>query len=86
MNHSGNLRQTVCGTPLYASPELIRGESYNEKNDLWAVGILAYELLYGKIPFEINKGEELFKIVFRFNKLGNGGYCVSEKYTGFGEF
>lgn len=64
VNHSeGNLRQTVCGTPLYASPELLKGHSYDEKNDLWAVGILAYELFYGKIPFEINRGEELLKIV-----------------------
>lgn len=37
-----NLRSTMCGTPIYASPELLSGQPYNEKNDLWAIGILAY--------------------------------------------
>lgn len=70
VNHNpDSLRQTVCGTPLYASPELIKGDSYNEKNDLWAVGVLAYELVYGEIPFRIRRGEELLRIVII------GGYC-----------
>jgi aurora kinase len=32
----------------------LQGQSYDEKVDLWAIGILAYELLIGDIPFEIN--------------------------------
>lgn len=35
-------RETLCGTPLYASPELLQGGKYNEKIDLWALGIMAY--------------------------------------------
>jgi serine/threonine protein kinase len=40
-------RSTLCGTPLYLSPEILRGESYNEKIDTWAIGTLAYEMLTG---------------------------------------
>jgi serine/threonine protein kinase len=41
--HAGTgLRQTFCGTPLYVSPELLRGEQYDSSVDAWAVGILAY--------------------------------------------
>lgn len=76
-NTANRLRQTFCGTPLYASPELIAGDKYNEKNDLWAIGILAYELYYGKIPFDISRGEELKKIVFYYSNLGNRIGCVS---------
>ena len=47
------LRDTFCGTPLYISPEILTGEKYDEGVDLWAVGILTYELLVGKIPFKI---------------------------------
>lgn len=47
------LRSTFCGTPLYVSPELLKGQQYDEKIDVWAVGILTYELLIGDIPFEI---------------------------------
>jgi serine/threonine protein kinase len=48
------LRSTFCGTPLYLSPELLKGQRYDEKVDLWAIGILAYELFIGNSPFEIN--------------------------------
>jgi serine/threonine protein kinase len=57
------LRSTYCGTPFYLSPEILKGQRYDEKVDLWAIGILAYELLLGKSPFEIYDYEDLYKIV-----------------------
>jgi len=39
---------------LYLSPELLQGSRYDEKVDLWAIGILAFELYYGNSPFDIN--------------------------------
>ncbi len=63
VNKKEELRSTFCGTPLYLSPELLQGEKYDEKVDLWAVGILAYELHLGSSPFNINEQEDLVKIV-----------------------
>ncbi len=57
------LRSTYCGTPLYLSPEILKGQKYDEKVDLWAIGILAYELLLGKSPFDISEQQDLYKIV-----------------------
>lgn len=57
------MRRTVCGTPLYLSPEIVKGEEYDEKIDLWAVGILTYELIVGRIPFKIWSEAQLNKIV-----------------------
>lgn len=37
--------QTCVGTPYYMSPELVKGESYNQKSDIWACGCVLYELL-----------------------------------------
>jgi serine/threonine protein kinase len=36
----------------YSSPEQLSKEGYTNKIDSWSLGILAYEMLYGKSPFE----------------------------------
>lgn len=41
----------ICGTIEYMPPEIIVGNKYNSKVDLWMFGILLYELKYKKTPF-----------------------------------
>ncbi|EPE28050.1 Protein kinase-like (PK-like) [Glarea lozoyensis ATCC 20868] len=48
----GNRRKTQCGTMDYLPPEIVKREWYTEKVDLWALGVLMYELLTGQAPFE----------------------------------
>ena len=57
------MRETFCGTPLYIPPELLKRKSYNNKIDVWGLGILAYELLLGRVPFEITSEKDFLKIV-----------------------
>ena len=49
-------RRTMCGTLDYLPPEMIKpgssDNSYNEKVDLWSLGVLTYEFLVGEAPFE----------------------------------
>lgn len=45
-------RQTFCGTVDYVPPEIVEGSHYDERVDIWALGILLYELVAGKAPFE----------------------------------
>jgi len=45
---------TVCGTPFYFSPELIQSEPYREPSDVWALGVLLFELLTLTRPFNGN--------------------------------
>ena len=51
-----NRRNTMCGTLDYLPPEMIKSGSqenyYNEKVDLWSLGVLTYEFLVGEAPFE----------------------------------
>jgi serine/threonine-protein kinase len=42
---------TVTGTVQYLSPEQLQGEPADPRTDLYAVGIVAYELLSGRLPF-----------------------------------
>ncbi len=42
----------VLGSPLYMAPELVNRQPYNEKVDVWSLGIITYQLLVGKTPFE----------------------------------
>lgn len=50
---------SICGTPEYFAPELIRHEPYSYSVDWWTLGILMYELLRGFTPF---KAADYFKM------------------------
>ncbi|KDR13365.1 probable serine/threonine-protein kinase DDB_G0288795 isoform X4 [Zootermopsis nevadensis] len=59
---------TVCGTNLYMAPEVIKGMGYSKAVDWWSTGIIAYEMLFGFTPFEV-EGEAIHKFTnFRILK------------------
>ena len=42
----------VLGTPSYMAPEILEGARFDPRADMWAVGVILYELLSGRRPFE----------------------------------
>ena len=43
--------QTIVGTPMYLPPEMINKTKYGYKVDVWAIGILIYNMVIGQCPF-----------------------------------
>lgn len=58
---------TIIGTPYYFSPEIINGEPYNYKTDIWSLGIVLYELCNLKLPFDSNNIAQLSMKILRGN-------------------
>ncbi|OHS97776.1 hypothetical protein TRFO_35910 [Tritrichomonas foetus] len=55
--------KTRCGSPIYSSPELIKGENYTTKTDIWSLGILLYYMCFNKIPFYSENIQTLFRMI-----------------------
>ncbi|KAK3910588.1 Serine/threonine-protein kinase ULK3 [Frankliniella fusca] len=49
----------IRGSPLYMAPEMLLAGKYDARVDLWSVGVIMYECLFGKAPYSSNSFQEL---------------------------
>lgn len=75
------LAETLCGSPLYMAPEILRYEKYGAKADLWSVGTVLYEMMTARPPFRASNHVELLrKIEKSEDKIKFGDeYIISEE-------
>jgi serine/threonine protein kinase len=73
---------TGLGTPFYMAPENANGKCFKDltvdnkhKIDLWSVGVMLYELYFGKMPFN---GENPMAI---YSKYEHGNYLIPKKFN-----
>lgn len=48
---TNEMMETMCGSPLYMAPEIMKRENYSIQSDLWSLGVILYQMLYGKLPY-----------------------------------
>lgn len=53
LERNDKLLETSCGSPHYASPEIVAGRTYHgSSSDIWSCGIILFALLTGRLPFD----------------------------------
>tara|TARA_B100000401_G_scaffold338489_1_gene237005 strand:+ start:915 stop:2210 length:1296 start_codon:yes stop_codon:yes gene_type:complete len=65
---------TNIGTPYYMSPELYKHQKYNTKTDIWSVGVLLYEMMTLRPPYNAANINDLKY------KISNSKWTLSNKY------
>jgi serine/threonine protein kinase len=57
------LANTLCGTPYYMAPEVFKMKEYNDKVDIWAAGVVMYEMIMREKPYDGQTNDEIKKKV-----------------------
>ncbi|KAG0467649.1 hypothetical protein HPP92_019229 [Vanilla planifolia] len=63
------LAETLCGSPLYMAPEIMKLQKYDAKADLWSVGAILFQLVTGKTPFTGNNQIQLLQNIVKSHQL-----------------
>mmetsp|Transcript_23307 Transcript_23307/g.20682 ORF Transcript_23307/g.20682 Transcript_23307/m.20682 type:complete len:160 (+) Transcript_23307:613-1092(+) len=72
-NTLSSAKMSLCGTIQYLPPEMALGNYYNETADWWSFGIIIYEMICGKLPFDHDERSIIVKDIvskeLKFKKI-----------------
>lgn len=58
LKRKDQINKTICGTPLYMAPQVVKKTQYSYKSDIWSIGCILFELLNGNTPFHSKNRQE----------------------------
>ena len=73
----------ICGTLDYVCPEMAEKMKYTKEVDLWSIGVLVFELLFGEAPFKAETREQTFEKVKNISFKYPEGKEISEECKDF---
>eukprot|EP01088_Endostelium_zonatum_P006722 TRINITY_DN18871_c0_g1_i1.p1 TRINITY_DN18871_c0_g1~~TRINITY_DN18871_c0_g1_i1.p1 ORF type:complete len:402 (-),score=86.56 TRINITY_DN18871_c0_g1_i1:77-1282(-) len=85
MTEEGERTRTYCGTIEFMSPEMIKGAGYDKSTDWWSVGVLLYDMMTGKTPFNgkdngVIQKQILTKKITLPNYLSGEAHSIIKKF------
>uniref|UniRef100_A0A7R9UNY9 non-specific serine/threonine protein kinase n=1 Tax=Diacronema lutheri TaxID=2081491 RepID=A0A7R9UNY9_DIALT len=78
LSETRSMATTVCGTPYYLAPELVRGQAYSQPADIWSLGCVLYEMITLHRPFTGGNIGELVMNISRGRFTPADGASVAE--------
>ncbi|KAL6544311.1 Phosphatidylinositol:ceramide phosphoinositol transferase (IPC synthase) [Orobanche gracilis] len=63
--HTFNRRRTMCGTLDYLPPEMVESVEHDANVDIWSLGVLCFEFLYGMPPFEAKEHSDTYRRIIQ---------------------
>ena len=81
LNTRKDMAKTILGSPIYMAPEILLGEEYTMKADIWSLGVMLYEMLFGKCPFEGKNIAQLIDLIKEYEIKFPPEFKISESTT-----
>lgn len=75
-----DMHATICGTPLYMSPENLCFDTHTMSSDVWSLGILFYVCAFGKHPWRPGKSIESYKAQVKTRLLFPSNHAFSDEF------
>lgn len=63
LGNANDMASTMLGSPIYMAPEVLKGEAYTSKADIWSLGVVFYEMIFGFCPFQSNSIAKLITVL-----------------------
>lgn len=61
LKEDGEMAESMVGSPMYMAPECLTGDKYDISADVYSLGVVLYEMLFGFYPFQGSNIPELIK-------------------------